>query len=130
MPSSSSTAARPDLQLLDLPRGDRPLARRLEQQRGNAVEDADRDVLVDRLLVEQHGAAALGHEGDAGAPRRRRAGEGFRLAADGERAAVGLELAEQDARQLELAAAHEAVNAEHFAGADLERDVLQAAGER
>ena len=104
--------------------------RRLEQQRRDAVEDADRDVLVDRLLVEQHGAAALGHQRDAGAPRRRRAGESPRPAGDRERAAIRLQLAEQDARQLELAAAHEAVDAEHLAGARLERDVLQAARQR
>jgi len=45
-------------------------------------------------------------------------------------AAVGLDLAEQNPRQLQLSASHEAVDAEHFAGARLERDVLQAAGER
>ena len=54
----------------------------------------------------------------------------FRLAVDLKRAAVGPELAEQDPRQFELPAAHETVDAEHFAGARLERDVLQAAGER
>src|SRR2546421_34696 len=45
---------RPDLQLLDLPPCDQPLAGRLQQQARNAIEDADRDVLVDRLLVEEH----------------------------------------------------------------------------
>ena len=52
------------------------------------------------------------------------------LAVHRERAAVGLQLAEQDARQLLLTAAHETVDAEHFAGTRLERDVLQAAGQR
>ena len=53
--------------------------------------------------------------------------EGLSVAVDRERAAVGLELAEQDPRQLELPASHEAVDAEHLAGARLERDVAQAA---
>ena len=47
-----------------------------------------------------------------------------------ERAAVGPELAEQRAGQLELPAAHEAVDAEHLAGAHVERDVAKAAAER
>ena len=42
------------------------------QQLRDALEDADRDVLVDRLVVEQHGAPALRHEGDAGRARRSR----------------------------------------------------------
>ena len=53
-----------------------------------------------------------------------------RLAVDRQRAARRPELAEQRARQLELAAAHEAVDAEHLAGADLERDVAIGAAER
>src|SRR6516165_5070194 len=43
---------RSDLQLLDLPHRDLALAQRLQPQGRNAVENADRDVLVDRLLVE------------------------------------------------------------------------------
>src|SRR5215472_3597513 len=43
---------RPDLQLLHLTRGEGPFVRRLEEQGGNTVQDADRDVFVDRLLVE------------------------------------------------------------------------------
>src|ERR1700730_3917717 len=120
----------PDLQLLDLPRCDRPLARRLEKQLRNAAQDADRDVLVDRFLVEQHGAAALGNEGDAGAPRLGRAAEGFLVAGYDQHTVVRPELAEQDPCQLELPAPHETVDAEHFAGAHLERDLLEAAGER
>ena len=123
MPSSSSTRGGPDLQLLDLPRGDRAFARRLEQQLRDAIEDADRDVLVDRLLQEQHVAAAFGHEGDPGAPRIGRAAERLPVAGYFKRALVGPQLAEQDPRQFELSAAHEAVDAEHFAGAGLERDV-------
>ena len=121
---------RPDLQLLDLPGCDRSLARRLEPQRGNAIEDADRDVLVDRLLMKQHGAPAFRNEGDPGASRSRRAAEVSLVATHDKRAAVGLDLAEQNPRQLQLPASHEAVDAEHFAGARLERDVLQAAGQR
>ncbi len=56
--------------------------------------------------------------------------EGLLVAADDNRAVVGRELAEQDPRQFELPAAHEAVNAENLAGVHLERDVLQAAGKR
>ena len=52
------------------------------------------------------------------------------LAVYHQRAAVGLDLAEQDACEFQLTASHEAVDAEHFAGARLERDVLQAAGQR
>src|SRR4029078_11321794 len=98
------------------------LLRRLEQQRRDAVENADRDVLVDRLLMKQHSAPAPRPQRHAGAPRRRRAGEGFWLALDGERAAVRLQLAEQDARQLLLAAAHETLHAEHHTGAPLPAD--------
>src|SRR5438874_1804073 len=73
---------RPDLQLLDLPPCDQPLAGWLQQQARNAIEDADRDVLVDRLLVEEHVAAALGNEGDASSPGLGRAGEGRVAAGD------------------------------------------------
>src|SRR5215216_1076289 len=120
----------PDPQLLDLPGRDRALACRLEQQGRNAIEDTDRDVLVDRLLQEQHVASAFGNEGDPGTPGVRRAAEGLMLACDRERAEVGLYLAEQDPRQFELPASHETVDAEHLAGAGLERDLAQAAGQR
>ena len=66
-------------------------------------------------------------------PARRAAAvlrKAFSSAGHDERAAVGPELAEQDPCQLELPASHEAVDAEDFAGAHLERDVLEAAGER
>ena len=55
-------------------------------------------------------------------------GEAHRLAADGERAAVGPQAAEQRARQLELAAAHEAVDAEDLAAA--RREAYVAVGRR
>ena len=44
----------------------------LQQQAADALQDADRDVLVDRLVGEQHRAPALGHEGDAGPSGRGR----------------------------------------------------------
>src|SRR6185437_9817590 len=121
---------RPDLQLLDLARGDRPLALWLEEQRGYPVEDADRDVLVHRFLMEQHGAAALGDEGDAGAPGVGGAAEALAFAADRQRALIGPQLAKENPRQFRLPASHEAVNAEHLAGPRVKRHVAEAAGER
>src|SRR5439155_1033787 len=83
----------------------------------DAIGDADRDVLVNRLLVEQHVAPALGNEGDPGAAGAGRAAEGFLFSGDRQRALIGLYFAKQDPRQLELAASHKAVDAEHLAGA-------------
>ena len=80
--------------------------------------------------MEEHVAAALGNEGDASSPGLGRAGEGRLAAGDDKPTVIGPELAEENARQLELPAPHKAVDAEDFAGAHLERDVLEAAGER
>src|SRR5258708_31539328 len=93
---------RPDLQLLDLSGGNQPLARRLEKQVRNAIENADRHVLVDRLLVEEHGAAALGNEGDTGLPRVGGAAEGPFAAGHAKRAAVGAEFAEAAPHTVEV----------------------------
>ena len=43
---------------------------------------------------------------------------------------IGAQPAEQRARELQLPAAHEAVDAEHFAGARLERDVAIGGAKR
>ena len=80
--------------------------------------------------MKKHGAATLGNEGDPGASCIGRAAERLSVAGYGQHAAVGPKLAEEDPRQFELPAAHEAVNAEHFAGAHIERDVVKGAGER
>src|SRR5260221_6800415 len=106
---------RADMQPADMLVGDAPLERRLEQQARQPAEDADRDVLIDRLVGEQHEPAAFRHEGDAGAPRRGGAAQQQRTTPDAQRAAIGAELAEEGARELELAASHEAVYAEHLA---------------
>ena len=101
----------------------------LQPQPRDAAEHADRHVLVDRLVVEQHRRA--------GSPARRRCRraraaavlrEPHRPAVDRQACrARGLQLAEQRARQLDLAAAHEAVDAQHLAGAHVERDVGEGA---
>src|SRR5262249_27274275 len=110
--------------------GDGALARRSQEHRGNAIENADRDVLVDRLLVKQHRATAFRHVGNAGPARACGAAKADPSAIHCNLAPIGLQLAEQNTREIELAAAHEAVDAEHFARARLERDIAQAASER
>ena len=102
--------------------GDRAFRVGLEQQAVDAVEDGDRDVLVDRLRAEQHHAAVLRQIGDAGAPRRRGRPEATVLPSSSEAAMLERQFAEQRARQFDLAAAHEAVDAGDFAGAQLERE--------
>ena len=56
-------------------------------------------------------------------------GSALGLAADHEPAAIRADLAEQRPRELDLAAAHEAVDAEDLAGPDVHRDVLEGAAE-
>src|SRR5918993_1546757 len=56
---------RADVQPLDVAFRDPALHGGLQQEPGDAAEDANGRVLVDGLLVEEHGAPALGHEGDA-----------------------------------------------------------------
>ena len=98
----------------------RPLGRRASSsQRETIFEKGDRDVAIDRLLAKQHRAAAFRRHS-----RRRRACPRVVLARrdHARRPAsaappVGPQLAEQRAREFDLAAAHEAVDAEHFAGA-------------
>ena len=57
-------------------------------------------------------------------------GKRLDLAVDLQHAAIGAQPAKQRAREFELAAAHEAVDAEHFAGPRLERDVAIGGRER
>ena len=92
MPRSSSTAGGLICNCSTCRRRSPALAAGLRNSDGNAVEDADRDILVDRLLMEQHGAATLGDEGDAGPPRRGGAAEGLPVAADRQRPRSGLSL--------------------------------------
>jgi hypothetical protein len=60
-------ARRADLQVLDVLFGDRAFPTRFQQPAMNAAENGDRDVLENGLGAEQHHAAVLRHEGDAGA---------------------------------------------------------------
>ena len=109
--------------ILDLLGGDFALAIGLEQPSRQAFEDCDRDVLVDRLVAEQHGTAAFRDIGDARGLGGGRVRQRLELAVDFERAAVGAKLPEQGARELQLPAAHEAVDAQHLAGAGLKGHV-------
>ena len=70
-PDRLRAAARPSAagsQRLDMPAGDVAPRPGPQQQAADALEHADRHVLVDRLGGEQHRAPALRHQRDAGAP--------------------------------------------------------------
>ena len=80
---------------------------------------SDRNVAIDRLSAKQHRAAAFRARSQSRpvCPPVAGVGEAHHLAIDDERAGIGLQLAKQCAREFDLAAAHEAVDAEHLAGA-------------
>jgi hypothetical protein len=118
-------ARRPDLQVLDVGLGDLLFFLRLHQQAVDAAEDGDGDVLVDRLLAEQHHAPVFRHEGNARGTRRGRGTEAHGLAAKLQLAAPQRHLAEQRARQFDLARAHEAIDPGDLAGAQFDREVPQ-----
>src|SRR5579885_176322 len=113
---------RADAQPLDMAARDPALLGGPEEESPEPVQHADGDVLVDRLMGEQHAAPALRHIGDAGAPGGGGVGEAHGPAPDAEAPALGPELPEQRARELELPAAHEAVDAQHLPGAQREPD--------
>src|SRR5262249_36826856 len=71
-----------------------------------------------RLLGEEHAAAAFRNEGYSCAPGICRVAQADIAPFDGELAALGLDLAEEGAGQFDLAAAHEAIDADHFTGPD------------
>jgi hypothetical protein len=121
---------RTNIERLDLLGRQRALLVGLEQKARQPPQHRDRDILVDRLFAEQHGAPAFGDIGDAGFAGGAGVGEIGRLAAYGERAAFGPQLAEQGAGEFELAAAHEAIDAEHLAAARGEGHVAIGGAER
>src|SRR3546814_3213984 len=129
-PQIDVDARRPDAERVDMPPGDASLRLRLQEPARDAVEDADGDVLVDRLVMEQHRPSAFRHEGDAGAAGGGGAPQPDVPAVDGDAAPVRPQLAEQRAGELDLAAAHEAVDAQHLARPDLQRHVAVAAPDR
>src|SRR3546814_1158190 len=61
-PQIDVDARRPDAERVDMPPGDASLRLRLQEPARDAVEDADGDVLVDRLVMEQHRPSAFRSE--------------------------------------------------------------------
>ena len=104
------------------------LDRGFSQQAVNAVEDGDRDVLVDRLLPEQHHAPVLRHEGDARArapPRLTGSRTGLPSSFRLPRRSGSLP---NRARASSICPrAHEAVDAGDLAGPQVDREIAQAA---
>ena len=88
-------------------------------------EERNRDIAIDRLLAEQHQAPALRHEADAGVFCIRRVFEPRDRAGEPQATLVGPQLAKQHPRQLDLPAAHETVDPEHFARMGLKRHVAK-----
>jgi hypothetical protein len=117
------------VELAQLSRGGPPLSARAQQGApGEAAQVRDRHVLGERP-VEQEALrlAVLRREPEAGGDRRGGAPGGEPSARDADLAGAGVVEAVDQAQQLGPAGADEAADADHFAGADLERRVADVA---